>query len=168
MMTYLGESAARVWSQAVRPVLSCNGFRVPEYTAKPLSNSFFSVDSFTMLSAARLYGLKWDGDWWIEKGTEGSERGLMEVQCFQLWSNEKVKQFFSPHNSLFCHRSGGSIKEKKVVILEVNKYMVMGPHGARYHEWRCWLVAALLSLYTERFLLQTNTMSPFPFGYSVM
>jgi hypothetical protein len=38
---------------------------------------------------------------------------------------------------------GGTTKEeeKKTKVLTQNKYMAMGPSGARCQEWPCWLVA---------------------------
>jgi hypothetical protein len=32
-------------------------------------------------------------------------------------------------------------EEKKKTVLTLNKYMAMGPSGARRQEWPCWLVA---------------------------
>jgi hypothetical protein len=37
---------------------------------------------------------------------------------------------------------GGTMKEgKEKQVLILNKYMAMGPSGARWQEWSCWLVA---------------------------
>jgi hypothetical protein len=32
-------------------------------------------------------------------------------------------------------------KKKKTKVLTLNKYMAMGPSGARCQEWPCWLAA---------------------------
>jgi hypothetical protein len=45
-----------------------------------------------------------------------------------------------PNPSLFI--KGETTKEgKKTKVLTLNKYMAMGPSGARCKEWPCWLVA---------------------------
>jgi hypothetical protein len=35
----------------------------------------------------------------------------------------------------------GTTKKEKTKALTLNKYMAMGPSGARCQEWPCWLIA---------------------------
>jgi hypothetical protein len=67
-----------------------------------------------------------------------------------------IKKSKKSNPSLFI--KGGTMGKKKTKVLTLNKYMAMGPSGARCQEWPCWLVAggklllccsALLVLYVE-------------------
>jgi hypothetical protein len=48
-------------------------------------------------------------------------------------------QLKNSNSSLFI--KGGTTKDEKTKVLTLNKYMAMGPSGARCQEWPCWLVA---------------------------
>jgi hypothetical protein len=56
---------------------------------------------------------------------------------------------------------GGTTKEgKKTKVLTLNKYMAVGPSGARCREWPCWLVAGSKLLLCSVMLCEKREVRP--------